>query len=43
MEETAAELGVSPRTLYLWRDTVPELGEQIREHARGRGRPAATG
>jgi hypothetical protein len=40
MEATAIELEVASRTLYLWRDSVPGLGDQMREHARGRiGRP----
>lgn len=40
MQATAAALGVSERTLYLWRDSVPELSARIKVAARGRvGRP----
>ncbi len=40
MEATAKALLISPRTLYLWRDSVPELGALIADNARGRiGRP----
>ena len=40
VQATAAALGVTARTLYLWRDNVPELTAGFEEHARGRiGRP----
>jgi transposase-like protein len=41
VEKTAAELGVSVRTLYNWRDAHDELRRAFDEHALGRTGAAA--